>query len=355
MAFLHQANWLQMKRKNGGVTFGRVIKALESEEGLKYFIGHGRGYVQNALGRQKMSCIFSSGADVWLGAGDRFIAVDNDRRYHNQPAYSEIFSFNTVPTISTTPAWVFGGPAVGTKYRIESEDYHFVFNNSSFSTIYLDFYSFCPRRDIFSTEETLNGLMQDVDNYAGVGDVSTGGVFDTSDANNLFQYPLTREVEGVTPYDNRGLTADYKIRFQGHRVMEPGTNFEWAYHKGRYTYEVPDALSPVPAYAKNRFESVYVRIRGEPIKATVSAAQDVTTAIGKLQWTYDYRIKWHYPLQANREAVTVRQQDLAESSAGVRPVPPGGALPTAPLQVLAGGHDPDAAGSTPAGYTPAVV
>jgi len=313
-----------MKRKNGGVTAARIYKALEEDEGLKYFLGHGRGFVVNDIGFQAIRPILLSGVDQYLANADRFNYALNGNRHSQMPSYQEIFSFNAIPTVTpsgTNPTWTFGGPPINSKFRVESEDWHFTFGNSSFSSIVLDFFQLCPRRDIFVGEDAITSTMQLDDNYATIGLTNLGATFATSETENLFKFPCQVTTNGITPYDNRQLTQDYLIKGVGHKVMEPGSNFEWRFRKGRYTYETPDALNPVVAYRKGRFEALFVKVSGEPVKCTGDDSgnggaptgtthQDVTTASGKLIWHYNYRMRWHMPIQELRNKVTVRQTDL---------------------------------------------
>jgi len=322
-------NVVQMKRKNGGVTLGRVLKALEGDQEIKWYLGHGRGFAENDIGFQAMRPILYAGVDSYLGAADRLDYALDGHRHSQMPAYDEMFSFNAIPylTAGGAPTWTFGGVPINTKFRIRSEQWHFRFANSSFSSIILDFYQFCPRRDIFTTEDTISATMQLAANYESVGSTQDGANFDTSETENVFHHHVAPKVDGVTPFDNRQLTQDYLIKHVGHKVMEPGANFEWMLRKGRYTYETPDALNPVVGYRKGRMESLWVRIRGEPVKCTsndpgtggtsgTTTFQDVTSATGKLIWNYDYRIKWEMPIQELRNKVTVRQTDLGATTAG---------------------------------------
>lgn len=324
---------MQMKRKNGGVTAARIYKALEGDNPKKWYIGHGRGFIENSTGTQRIGPVLCAGMDQYVAESDRFNYTADKYRFHNQPSYQEIFSFNAIPQLTAggSPTWTFGGVPINTKFRVESETWHFRFANSSFSSIILDFYQICPRRDIYVGEDGTFATSNLADNYASVGSTLNGANFDTSESENVFHHDSAMYTNGITPFDNRQLTQDYLIKGVGHKVMEPGSNFEWLFRKGRYTYETPDALNPVVAYRKGRYECLYVRIRGEPVTCqsnddgtatnpTGTTNQDVTTAAGKLIWDYDYRIKWSMPIQELRNTSTVRQTDLGGTANTVTPL-----------------------------------
>lgn len=303
-------------RKRQKVTANAIVKALSKDNHKKYYLQHGDGYLKAAAGCQNIGILGHIGADLYRTDDEKLdtvtVADTRGRRFTNPKSYTESFAFDKIvyPGTSAT-AVTYGGMPEGTYAYVRKTETTFFINNSSSSTTYAYLYELCPRRQL--TDGPSKGIAEALFNATGTTDDYTyWSSVGENEANkqyhlagNLFQNELGPLTIGVTPYDNKQLTQDYKINYMGCKVLEPGQNSRFKVKRGRYKYEYNASTGELLYYDRDHFRSYLLRIHGEPVSAVIDTDADGvmdTTEVAiaqwspcKIQWTWINKMYWDLP------------------------------------------------------------
>lgn len=332
--------------KRAKVTANAITRALEKELPPKTFIQRGYGYLKSTLGEWQIGGLAFIGADRYCANdGPGPITTITNGSFSSPLPYATSFAFDKIMYPSTTTTVSYTTMPEGTWIDVAYSETTFWFNNSSTSTIHAHLYELCPRRTLI-TDDTA-----DTDPST-VGFLNTNAsylpVFNSMAADSMYHIAggeLTetssgvKNTPGVTLYDNKDITVDWKINYMGEKILEPGENSRFKIRHGRYKFEYGANTGTVKVYDEKVCRFYVLQLYGEPVKALKSAVEATEWSPAKLQWCWVNRTKWQMPMFMQYGApVTGRDSYTAG---------------TTPLQIIS--VSPATAGGTPAGVTPGVV